>query len=67
MRLGNLSLVTILGIIMYIIVAWCVNVFKLVSADFETPYKTEIVRSISLVPVISAVTAFMDIGEEENK
>ncbi len=54
-------------LILYILTAWVVNIVKLVDLDFEAPYKAEVVRVISIIPVISAVTAFMDIGEENNE
>ena len=61
MRILHLVVITV---VMYVAVAWFTNIYKLVNADFVAPYKTEVVRTISIVPPIAAVTAFMDIGEE---
>ena len=51
--------------ILYILAAWVVNLVKFVQLDFEEPYKAEVIRGVSIIPVISMVTAFMTIGEEE--
>jgi prepilin-type N-terminal cleavage/methylation domain-containing protein len=49
-------------------IGWVMNLVKLADTDFEEPYKTEIIRTISLVPFIGAFTGYMNIGEEtENK
>ncbi len=43
---------------------WGINLYKFVKCDFETPYKTEIIRSIGIVTPIGAIIGWMDIGEE---
>lgn len=48
-------------------VGWGMNIYKLLKCDFEAPYKTEIIRTIGIVPFVGAFTGYMDIGEEENK
>jgi len=45
---------------------WVNNLIKLASADFEAPYKTEVVRAVGLIPVVGAITGYMTIGEENN-
>lgn len=45
---------------------WGMNIYKLVKCDFETPYKTEIIRGIAIIPPVGAVAGWMDIGEENN-
>jgi hypothetical protein len=50
-----------------LIVSWFVNVYKLTQLDFEPSYKAEIVRGVSIFPLIAVVTAWMDIGEEAEK
>ena len=59
------------GIVMYFMVlivmgvGWSLNLYKLVHCDFEAPYKTEIIRTVSILPVIGMFTGWMTIGEEE--
>lgn len=41
--------------------SWCVNIYKLVSCDFEAPYKEEIVRGIAIpVAPVSWVVAWVE-------
>jgi hypothetical protein len=42
------------------------NIYKLVTSDFEAPYKSEIVRGIG-IPVffVGAIAGFVDIGDEK--
>ncbi len=49
-------------------IGWVMNIYKLTQCDFETPYKTEVIRVVStVVPVIGGFTGWMDIGEEVGK
>ena len=58
---------TLLSLIFIVLVAggWIGNIVKLCQADFEAPYKTELIRvgSIFIAPV-GVVIGWMDIGEE---
>lgn len=58
------SIVMYLVIILAIFTGWGMNLYKLVHCDFETPYKTEIIRSIGIIPAIGMFTGWMTIGEE---
>jgi hypothetical protein len=65
---GKIELVMLLllvGIMVTPIVGYFKNIVKLVNCDFEAPYKTEIVRGVSLVPLIGMITGYMTIGEEK--
>lgn len=55
---GIISLV----VVIFIAVSWIVNINKLIDCDFEAPYKAEVIHSIGLVPIISVVTAWVDVG-----
>ena len=46
-------------------IGWSMNLYKLVHADFKTPYKTEIIRSIGIIPIVGMFTGWIIIGEEE--
>jgi len=46
---------------------WVLNIYKLASADFEAPYKTEIIRTVGIFPPVGMVVGWMDIGEENIK
>lgn len=50
--------------LVYLVSSWSVNVYKLTELNFESPYKAEVIRSISVVSPLFLVTGFMDIGEE---
>ena len=64
-----MKITTILIVLFFVVFwsGWAMNVFKLVNSDFEAPYKTEIIRSVSLIPPVGAITGWMDIGEENAK
>lgn len=50
-----------------VIAGWGMNVIKLCSADFEAPYKTEIIRAVGVaVAPMGVIAGFMSIGEEDD-
>ena len=61
----------VIGVMMYLMVSiivgtgWGLNLYKLINADFEPPYKTEIIRVAGILPIIGMFTGWMTIGEEE--
>jgi len=57
--------IAIIAICLAPVYGYVLNAKKLINADFEAPYKTEVVRTISLIPIIGIFTGYMDIGEEE--
>lgn len=64
---GHASLgVLYLSLWVFGLIGWGMNLYKLFSADFEAPYKTEIIRTVA-VPVffVGAIAGYMHIGEEE--
>lgn len=62
------QLIVIVAVVVVIIGSgWVQNIYKLANADFESPYKTEIVRVIGILPPVGAVVGWMDIGEENNE
>lgn len=38
--------------------AWIVNLVKLLSCDFDAPYKEEFVHAIGMIPGVSMVTCW---------
>lgn len=42
---------------------WVKNLVKLTNCDFEAPYKAEIIHTVGIVPVVGAVTGWMDFGK----
>ncbi|MFA7287372.1 MAG: hypothetical protein WC055_00685 [Melioribacteraceae bacterium] len=58
------GIILIIAIIVIGFIGWCQNISKLIDCDFESPYKTEVIRTVSLVPMIGAITGYMTIGEE---
>ena len=53
-----------LALVVFIVGGWGQNLYKLCKSDFESPYKTEIIRGIGIIPPVGAVVGWMDIGEE---
>jgi len=53
-------------IVLWLVIAigWSVNLYKLVTCDFEAPYKAEIIRGIGLIPPVGAIVGWMDIDGE---
>ena len=46
-------------------VSWATNIYKFATCDFESPYKTEILRGVGIpFAPIGIIIGFMDIGEE---
>jgi len=39
------------------------NVVKLVSLDFNAPYKAEVIRTIAIVPPVGAVVGWIEISD----
>lgn len=55
------ALVMMLGI-----VGWSMNIYKLTKCDFESPYKSEIIRGAGVaIPVIGAITGYVDIKDKK--
>jgi hypothetical protein len=53
-------------VMIFIFTSFIVNMFKLFELDFSSPYKAEVVRIASIILPIFPVTAWMDIGEEND-
>jgi Tfp pilus assembly protein PilV len=51
--------ITIMGIGM---TGWVKNIIKLSNCDFEAPYQSEVIHGIGIVPIIGAVTGWIDVG-----
>ncbi len=58
--------ILIFGIVIGIGGGWVQNLNKLSNCDFESPYKTEVIRVVGIIPPVGGVVGWMDIGEENN-
>lgn len=55
-------------LIVILSIGWVFNTVKFFKSDFESPYKTEVVRGIGIfIPVIGGVIGYCEIGEENSK
>lgn len=45
-----------------IAIGWVKNIIKLTNCDFEAPYKAEIIYGIGIIPVVGAITGWIDVG-----
>ena len=43
---------------LFAIVAWIVNIVKLLNCDFDAPYKEEAIHLIGLIPGVSMITCW---------
>lgn len=62
MQLKNLLFVYIL-IIGIVGTGWVKNIIKLSNCDFQAPYKAEVIYGIGIIPVVGAITGWLDIGK----
>ena len=56
--------VIVVAVVAIIGTGWVKNIIKLTDCDFESPYKTEVIRVVGIIPPVGAVVGWMDIGEE---
>jgi hypothetical protein len=49
-------------IILLIGTGWVKNIIKLSDFDFEAPYKAEIIHGVGIIPLVGAVTGWLNIG-----
>jgi hypothetical protein len=54
---GNLGLWAF-AVWLYFIVSWIINLVKLISCDFEGPWKDEIVHAIGLIGPAAGITVW---------
>jgi len=50
-------------LLVFVLIGWTKNIYKLASCDFKAPYKAEIIHGIGVVPAVGAVTGWMDFGK----
>ena len=43
------------------------NIIKLSEADFEAPYKTEVIRTVGILPPVGAIVGYFDIGKNDTE
>jgi predicted tellurium resistance membrane protein TerC len=66
--IGMVVLVYI-ALLIFGVIGWGMNVYKLVQCDFEAPIKAEVIRGIGIVVVpVGAIAGYCDIsdGKEED-
>lgn len=61
--MGNVAAIVFLLLYVVGAVGWVKNIVKLSECDFEAPYKAEIIHVVGLVPVIGAVTGYINVGQ----
>ena len=60
----SLGSLIVLGVALVCLFGWGANIVKLVKCDFEPSYKAECIRTIGIVvPIVGAVTGYMDIED----
>lgn len=64
----NKILVIYLAAALFAFSGWCINIYKFLSADFESPYKAEIIRGIGIpVPPVGVISGWFVEFEEEKE
>ncbi len=61
-QLGSVGVLALVWIV-WLVVSWGVNFSKFIDADFEAPYKKEVVHGLGIVPFIALVTCWIDIED----
>lgn len=61
--ISNVAAIVFLLLVIICGVGWVKNIIKLAECDFESPYKAEVLHAVGLVPIIGAVTGYIDIGK----
>lgn len=56
-------IITYVIIIVLIVTGWIKNVIKLSECDFEPSYKAEVIHTVGLIPIVGAVTGWLDVGK----
>lgn len=60
MKSSSLITAFIVGLYLYLVVAWIINVFQFVALDFQEPYKEEFVKAAGiLIPPLSGITVWL--------
>ena len=61
---GTSNAAAIIFLLLFIVggVGWVKNIIKLAECDFDAPYKAEVVHAVGLVPLVGAVTGYLDVG-----
>jgi len=65
--MSNKTLLIMFVFVGLALTGWIKNVIKLSECDFESPYKTEVIRGIGIIPPVGAIIGWMDIGEENGE
>lgn len=60
---GNVAAIVVLLIWIVAGIGWVKNIIKLAECDFEAPYKAEVIHAVGIVPIVGAVTGYIDIGQ----
>lgn len=58
-----LVVIIIITLLLVLPVGWVKNIIKLTQCDFEAPYNAEIIHGVGIVPIVGAVTGWMDFGK----
>ena len=64
MKLGFLGLLIWMLSMTFILTGYVKNIVKLCRNDFESPYKSEIIRGVGvIVPIVGTCTGYMELEE----
>lgn len=51
---------------LFILISWCVNLYKFTQYDFQPSYRAEIIRTIGIIiPITAVVFAYFDIEDRK--
>ena len=63
--LGGL-VIALYGAMFALFIGWCMNAYKLITSDFEAPWRPEIVRGISFIAApVAGVVGWMNLEGEK--
>lgn len=58
-----LAVIAVIALLILPAVGWVKNIYKLTECDFEKPYKAEVIHTVGLIPIVGAVTGWIDVGK----
>ena len=54
----------VLAFVVFVIVAWPYNMYKLTECDFESDYKCEVMHGLGVIPALAPFTVWVGTDKE---
>jgi hypothetical protein len=57
--------VFVVSVILFCIIAWFVNLYKLTVCDFDSDYKCEVMHGLGVIPALAPFVVWIDTDEDK--